>query len=462
MVGRTLQDRYRIESLLGRGAMGAVYRAHDRSLDRAVAIKLLSGGPDDPEARARLAREARAAAALNHPHIVAVYDAGDDQGIPYIVMELVTGGSLAGRRGIAVDIVCEIGLQLCGALQHAHAHGIVHRDLKPENILLAEDGDRPVVKVADLGIARLSRASRMTAAGTVLGTADYLAPEQALGAEVDGRADLYALGVVLYELASGRLPFLGDDALVVISQHLHAPVVPPSTYREGLPPALEAVILRLLAKSPDTRFASADEAAALLEEARRAPVATVTPAAGTGASALELLARGRLVGRRDELQRLRDLWLRSTEGHGHLVMISGEPGVGKTRLADEVIVHARLVGAAVLRGGCYEYEATTPYLPFVEALRQWVHAQSPDALRARLGPLASELARLAPEIAKVGPFEPSPPLAPAEERLRLFDHVARLLQSVARDRGLLLVLDDLHWADHGTLSLLQYLLRNLR
>jgi predicted ATPase len=148
---------------------------------------------------------------------------------------------------------------------------------------------------------------------------------------------------------------------------------------------------------------------------------------------------------------------------GHLALLSGEPGVGKTRLAQELIGHAQRSGVTVLRGGCYEYEATTPYLPFVEALREWVHWQGPEQLRAQLGPTAAELAKLAPEIeSKLGVLSPNAPLSPGEERLRLFDHAARFLQSLAAERGLLVFIDDLHWADQGTLSLLHYVLRRAR
>jgi hypothetical protein len=462
MIGQTLQGRYRIESLLGEGGMGAVYRAHDAVLDRDVALKLLSAGPADGEARARMLREARAAAALNHPHIVSVFDTGEADGVPFVVMELVPGGSLAGRGPLPVPQLIEVGRQLCEALEHAHTHGVVHRDLKPENILITHEGDLLVTKLTDLGVALSVRGTRITLEGAIVGTASYLAPEQALGQPVDGRTDLYALGVVLYELGTGRLPFTGDDALIVISQHLHAPVVPPRTYRPDLPAALEGVILRLMAKSPADRFATAGDVGEVLAALEPGgDGATDEPAAE--ARTLELLARGRIVGRRPELQQLRQLWGRAMEGQGHLVLLSGEPGVGKTRLAREIVVVAQLNRAEVLHGGCYEYEATTPYLPFVEALRHWVHEQTPEVLRDRLGPLAPELARLAPEIeAKLGPLPPSPALPPQEERLRLFDHVARLFQGLARERGLLLVLDDLHWADHGTLTLLQYLMRNLR
>jgi class 3 adenylate cyclase/tetratricopeptide (TPR) repeat protein len=193
------------------------------------------------------------------------------------------------------------------------------------------------------------------------------------------------------------------------------------------------------------------------------PPLRVEDAGTSPAAPLHQLVRGQLVGRATESQQLRQHWAQAQQAHGHLVLLSGEPGVGKTRLAQELIAHARTSGAPILRGGCYEYEATTPYLPIVEALREWVHWQSAQQLRAALGATAPEIAKLAPEVeAKLGPLTPNPTLAPNEERLRLFDNVARFLQSVAAPRGLLLFLDDLHWADQGTLSLLHYLLRFLK
>jgi predicted ATPase len=463
LVGAVLQRRYRVEAEIGRGAMGVVYRARDLELDRGVAVKVLPGYGLDAEARARLMREARAAAALNHRNIVGVYDVGEESGAPFIVMELVEGPNLRGAGTLSLGEVVTIARQLCEALDHAHAHGVVHRDLKPENVLLARGGDGPVAKLADLGVASTGHA-RLTETGAIVGTAAYLAPEQALGRGVDGRSDLYALGVVLYELVTSRLPFTGDDALVVISQHLHAPVTPPRAFRADLPPALEAIILRLLAKDPAQRFANAREAGAALADLRVNGAPAPLPVSETaGGALLEQLVRGRLVGRVHELHQLRELWRIAQQGRRHVALVSGEPGAGKTRLANEAVVFARLNGAVVLQGGCYEYEASSPYLPFVEALRRWVHEQPVEVLREHAGPVAAEIVKLAPELeSRIGAIPPSPALGANEERLRLFDHVARLVQTLAAGRGFLLFIDDLHWADAGSLALLHYLMRNLK
>jgi tetratricopeptide (TPR) repeat protein len=459
--GATLQSRYRLDAELGRGGMGTVYRGHDLLLDRAVAIKFLSETGLGTEGRARLRIEARAVAKLDHPNIVRVYDAGEADDVPFVVMQLVEGSSLQARPHADLSEVLSIARQICAALEHAHAHGIVHRDLKPDNILILADGQP---KLMDFGVAR-SVSSSLTTDGTIVGTAFYLSPEQALGRPIDGRTDLYALGVMLYQLVTGQLPFTGDDSLMVISQHLHAPVLSPRALRPDIPPALESIILKLLAKEPENRFASAREVATALSQAEvSAPLAPDPgPEATEAVEVLEHLRRGRLVGRRHELDQLRALWAHTHQGHGQLALISGEPGVGKTRLAQESIVIAQLRGSIVLRGGCYEYEASTPYLPFAEVLQGWVREQTSESLRQHLGGGVIELAKLAPEIeSKLGALPPTPPLPPGQERLRLFDHVARFFRSLAGERGVLLFLDDLHWADQGTLALLSYLLRNLR
>jgi len=455
-VGDTLSNRYRLDEEIGRGGMGIVYRAWDVELERQVAVKVMAADLEAGDAHARLFREARAAAALSHPHVVAVYDVGEHEAMPYFIMELVDGRSLSEAAPTSLPDIVEVAHQICDALTHAHDHGLVHRDLKPGNILLESRSGKASVKIVDLGLAVRDRGVRITRQGGISGTAAYMAPEQALGRDVDGRADLYALGVMLYELVTGRLPFDGDNALAVMSQHLHAPVVPPRTYREGLPENIETAILRLLAKDPDDRYATAAETAAAL---------TLSPEAGqtepTGVSAaLGGLVRGRLVGRDTELDTLRRSWNQVASGRGGMVLVSGEPGSGKTRLARELMDYARITGGIVLSGGCYELEAATPYLPFVEALRSWVHDSSDDQLRAAVGDSGAELARLAPELAsRIGPFPKGPELSAAEERLRLYDAVARFLVDRAATGGLVLFVDDLQWADQASLSLLHYLVR---
>jgi eukaryotic-like serine/threonine-protein kinase len=458
MIGTLFNERYRLDAELGHGGMGVVYRAHDTLLQRDVAVKLLIETKLGSEGRNRLLNEARAAARLNHPNIVNIYDAGEAERLPFIVMELVDGEPINAQQVTTYDGIYPIIRQICLALDHAHSHGIIHRDLKPENVLLTPAG---MIKLTDFGLAR-SLASRITSDGTIVGTVYYMAPELILSKPIDGRVDLYALGVMLYELVTQRLPFDAEEAISVISQHIHAPVVPPRTYRPDLPMPLEAMILKLLAKDPDERYPDARMVVAALEVPLLSSQPLPTAETDDADDLLEQLARGRMVGRRPELDQMKRMWRNVQQGKAHLALISGEPGIGKTRLANELTVFARLGGAVVLRGGCYEYEAATPYLPFIEALREWVRNQDDAELREHLSLLAAEISKLAPEIeTRLGPLSPSQPLAPNEERLRLFDYVARFLHSLAREHGLLIFIDDIHWADQGTLTLLQYLLRHL-
>ncbi len=456
--GLVLGGRYRLEQRIGRGGMGEVWSARDAQLEREVAIKLPSGSIA-PEECDRLLREARMAAALNHPGVVAVHDAGVSDGQPFVVFERVAGTNLRAQPPAGTEAIRAVADQVLDALAHVHAAGIVHRDLKPENLLWVGAPGASRVKLADLGVAR-PQTSTTLSRNVVVGTAAYLSPEQATGAVVDGRADLYALGVTLYEWVAGRRPFEADDLLALVSQHLLAPVPPLRLHVPDVDPALERFVLRLLRKTPDERFADAGAARAALADTAAAAAGDAAPGAP---AVLDQLVRGRLVGRTAELERLRAAWRAALDGGARLALVSGEPGIGKSRLAREVAVNAHVDGAVVMTGGCYEFEATTPYLPFVEAISGWARAVAPAALAELLGDSAADLARLVPDLgARLGSLPAAPALAPHEERLRLFEAIARFLRRLSARRGLLLLLDDLHWADAGTLALLRHLARQLR
>lgn len=236
MIGSVIQERYLVESELGRGGMGVVYRAEDTLLERPVAVKIVSASGLGTEGQSRLLQEARAAARLNHPHIVAVYDVGTGEmpnqegAFSYIVMELVEGQTLREYQPQNLGQIIDLARAICDALEIAHQQGIIHRDLKPENVSVTQSG---MIKLMDFGLARISGKTRMTEQGTFMGTYAYLAPEIILGQEADARSDLYALGVMLYEMSAGRPPFEAENITAVISQHLYAPVVPPSAYKIG-------------------------------------------------------------------------------------------------------------------------------------------------------------------------------------------------------------------------------------
>ncbi|MGW1063869.1 Stk1 family PASTA domain-containing Ser/Thr kinase [Streptomyces aureus] len=270
---RRLGGRYELGHVLGRGGMAEVYLAHDTRLGRTVAVKTLRADlARDPSFQARFRREAQSAASLNHPAIVAVYDTGEDYidntSIPYIVMEYVDGSTLrellhSGRR-LLPERSMEMTIGILQALEYSHRAGIVHRDIKPANVMLTRNGQ---VKVMDFGIARAMGDSGMTMTQTaaVIGTAQYLSPEQAKGEQVDARSDLYSTGCLLYELLTVRPPFVGDSPVAVAYQHVREDPQPPSVFDPEITPEMDAIVLRALVKDPDYRYQSADEMRADIE-----------------------------------------------------------------------------------------------------------------------------------------------------------------------------------------------------
>lgn len=273
MVGDVIADRYELEELVGTGGMSSVYRAHDRLLERTVALKVLHEHyASDEDYIERFRREARAAAQLAHPGIVTVIDRGEQDGRQFIVFEHVAGETLKDvvlREGrLSIHRAVELSFEVARALQFAHERGLVHRDVKPQNVLLNGDG-RP--KVADFGIARdVDVEQGLTHAGTVLGTSHYLAPEQARGEEADERSDVYALGAVLFELLTGEVPFPGDNFVAVAMKHIHEQPRDVRELRLDVPPRVAAAVSRALEKDPARRFptmrAFADELKACLRE----------------------------------------------------------------------------------------------------------------------------------------------------------------------------------------------------
>jgi tRNA A-37 threonylcarbamoyl transferase component Bud32 len=267
---RVLADRYELGRMLGAGGMAEVYEGWDRVLARRVAVKVLSGrNADDPSFLERFRREARAAASLNHPNIVGVFDTGSDNGVSFIVMELVEGRSLRDRLQdgpLTPTQVIAVGIGVCSALAAAHANRLVHRDIKPGNIMLLPTGQ---VKVMDFGIARAIASEPLTNnTANVLGTAQYLAPEQAQGGEIDARADIYALGCCVYEMLAGRVPFNGESPVAIAYQHVREVPLPLRQVDPGIPQALEAITLRAMAKRPEDRFQTAEDMRAAFEQAR--------------------------------------------------------------------------------------------------------------------------------------------------------------------------------------------------
>jgi class 3 adenylate cyclase len=458
--------RYRVERFLGEGGKKRVYLARDTRLNRDVAIALIKSEGLDEAGLARVRREAQAMGELgDHPHVVTIFDVADEGDQVYIVSQYMAGGDLEARihsadeQRLPLDETLDLAEQICQALEHAHAKSLIHRDLKPGNVWLSEEGK---AQLGDFGLAVSLDRSRLTQEGMIVGTVAYMPPEQALGRTPDARSDLYALGAMLYEMAAGRPPFLGDDAVGIISQHINTQAVAPSWHNPEAKP-LDALILRLLAKPPEERPESATdvraELRAIREQLAGQSAATTPPVVTKGLQGVEW---GVFIGRHEEMDQLKAALEDALSARGSLVTLVGEPGIGKTRMVEEFGVYAGLRGARVLTGRCYEGEFALPYRPFIACFREYARAQEDAELREQLGSGAPEIAKLVSEVRERFPDVPeAPPLESEAERLRLFESVASFLRHAAAEQPLVVVLDDIHWADKPTLLLLQYLARSL-
>jgi len=291
LLGTTLNGRYRLEARIGTGGMSSVYRAIDETLERPVAIKLMNREiASDSDQLERFRREARAVAQLSHPHIVGVIDYGEDQGRPYIVLEYVEGETLKERirRNGELDVseAVAYAIEIARALGAAHARHIVHRDVKPQNVLIDEEGS---AKVTDFGIARSLDDDGLTADGRVLGTTDYVSPEQALGHDVTGQSDLYSLGIVLYEMLTGSVPFKGENQVAVAMKHVREELPDVQALRPEVSASLAAVIDRATAKDLHERYRSDEELIADLEEVLALEAARAGSATGEATTVLRTL-----------------------------------------------------------------------------------------------------------------------------------------------------------------------------
>ncbi len=398
----------------------------------------------------------------DHPNIVAVYDFGDDEGRPFMVLPLLAGGDVqdlleqAPGHRLPLEKAVGIAKAISSGLAFAHSKGIIHRDLKPGNVWLSADG---TAKIGDFGLAVNIDLSRLTESGMIVGTVAYMSPEQAIAGTVTPKSDLYSLGAMLYEMVAGRPPFLGENAIAVVGQHINTPPISPSWHRADLPSALEALILQLLEKDPQKRPESASAVSRVLESIESGRILETKESRPPGENPIY---RRVFVGREAELRQLQSAFDGAMSGQGSLTMVVGEPGIGKTALCEQLSTYVTLRGGKALVGHCYEEGSLSlPYLAFVEALRSYVLSREVKDLQKELGTGAADVARIVSEIRERLKIKLRPPKDPEEERYRLLQAVTGFLANAANVQPLLLVVEDLHDADKGTLDMLTHVARHL-
>ena len=476
--GETLLH-YRIAGKIGEGGMGHVYQAEDTKLGRLVALKFLPPETTrDEKAKRRLLQEARSASALNHPNIVTIYSIHEHDGLDFIVMEYVDGESLKRlfeRGAMALPQLLDIGAEVADALAAAHALGIIHRDIKPANILVTQRGH---AKVLDFGIAKMVKPlmetigreaptmAMLTDEGTILGTVAYMSPEQTRGEALDSRSDIFSLGCVLYEGTTGKPPFSGPSLLAIMHEIAAVNPPPASNIRPDLPLEFDVILERALGKEQAYRYSTASELADALRMLRGVPSASLS---GISVASEEVPAESEpraFVGREAELKKLDYFLQQAVHGSGRVVFITGEPGIGKTALADEFLRRARSQNPGLLssRGRCVEqYGTGEAYLPFLDGIGALL-TRPPG--RERIAGLLRTFAptwclQLPGAFPSTGALEKLQQETIGATKERMLREMGDALGAMAAISPVVLLLEDIHWADPPSIDLLRYLCQRI-
>jgi predicted ATPase/phosphoribosyl 1,2-cyclic phosphodiesterase/anti-anti-sigma regulatory factor len=473
--GQVVKSRYRIEEKIGESPLGTVLKATDTEQNRTVVLKILSPAFSATTIE-RFMQQTQQIVALDHPNIVEVFAWDREENyvlsveayVPHPTLQdflnehKVSGDEVRTPSGISTSpaYLFEIALDVINALEYAHSHGVVLGDLKPQNIFLTPQGAR----LTGIGLGRLEEGRNLLDTPRLFLTADYLAPEQILGEALDARTDLYAFGVILYQLFTGRLPFEepthGETTIsadtseqaVMLSHLRHSPRHPrdfnSANGKPQISASLDHLIMKLLDQNPNNRYASAQQVRRVLSNLL---------------SDIESAARPRsqlLVGREKQVQTLRTCWEEAAAGHGQLAFITGEPGIGKTRLAQQVAAQSH--PPVLLVGHCEDSEGQPAYRLFTEVLREYLNTVPPEFYNTEARQQLANFASLIPEIHQMLPeLQMAPPLDPKQEQLRLMTSLTQFIRRATQERPWFLILEDLHWADTSSLELLLYLGRHI-
>ncbi|MCH8872691.1 tetratricopeptide repeat protein [candidate division KSB1 bacterium] len=473
---------YNIIEKIASGGMGEVYKAFDTVLEREVAIKVMHRHLLDNEIYAeRFMREARIAAKLVHPNVVTIYEVGTAKVGPYIVMELVNGTPLSNllksNGAYKPEQAINIATQILSGVQCAYGLKILHRDLKPDNILITAAEQ---AKILDFGIAKISAKEGLTVAGDLLGTVEYMAPEQLLGEVLDHRCDIYAVGVLFYQMLTNELPFTSESAAAILYKQLNEDALPPSYYNGKIGKCLDDAVLKALSKDREERWNSAqdfsEELQGVLKTEVSAPTAETSFTEGLEEIAEESETEIRtndpklnsvFIGRKEELKKLINLFNKSLRGQGQTVIMQGEAGVGKSTLAERLRKYAELNKAWVLYGACLYQEGMDAYMPFIDALRSFFGQEShmlPEQERMELKEIVRKKVPLLLEFTERFTTNFGPKTLPEEgstesDTANLLDGIYQLIAFISTIRPVVLVIDDLQWADEASLRLFHYISR---
>lgn len=444
--GHVIDNRYQIEAKIFENQVAVVLKAMDKESGRSVVLKIFNP-VFSVETVERLKRQTVQLVGVEHSHIVKVLSWEQEKNHTFLVEEFIIGRTLqklmAERKGLlSTELASEVAQAALLALEYAHNRGVIHSGLMPQNIFLTADG----VKLAGFGMGLIEARRHVLDTPLLVLTACYAAPEQIMNQPADARTDLYTLGIILYEMFTGHLPFEGSDE-AVMQGHLHLAPRPPRELNPDISLSLEHLILKLLDKNPNNRYASARQAL------------DIWSSLNASADGIARQHRAPLIGRDKPLQALLACWQEAQAGRGQLAFIIGEPGIGKTSLAQELASQSR--PPVVLLGRCQEGEVATYHL-FADVLRAYFATVPPELFQDASRQLLVNLVSLVPEIRQAIPNLPTPaPLEPEEEQLRLMVSLTQFLKQATQERPWLVILDDLHWADQASLELLRYLGRHL-